>query len=792
MTRSTRRETLGGLLALSTLPLLAAQARAQTGSSGAGASTRVLGFNAPAARWMEALPVGNGRLGAMVYGGVKSERLQLNHIELWSGRSVEDNPKTTRAALPKVRELLFAGNRAEANRLAQDQMMGPMNEVDYGSYQMLGDLRLEMGHGEAVSDYSRELDMATGQVTVRYKIGKATYSRTVMASALDQCLAVYIETSAPEGLSLTATLRRDRDVAFDWQGGVLKMSGQPQPYGVQFCAYLACRSDGGRVAPDGQGFRITGARSVLLTLTGATDLLAPAPETIAQAAQAKLAARSWKSLARDQIRDHRALFDRVELTLAPSGVPVLASERLAAASDAAEKALIETYFNFGRYLLIGSNRPGSLPPNLQGLWADGFAPPWSADYHININIQMNYWPAEVCGLSELHHSLFDYVDRLMPHARQTAQIAYGCRGAVANYTTNPWGHTALDGNVQWGLWPEGLAWLTLHYWEHYLYTGDLDFLRARALPVFKACAEFTLDYLVEDPRTGKLVSGPASSPENSYVMDNGKVGYVDMGCAMSQSMAFTVLTLTKKAADTLSAEPELREACAAALARLDRLKIGPDGRVQEWSEPLTEAEPGHRHISHLFGLYPGIEIDVHDTPDLAEAARRTLTERLRHGGGHTGWSAAWLTMFRARLGDGEESLAMLRKLFRQSTGANFFDTHPYTPEPIFQIDGNLGATAAIAEMLVQSHNGSLRLLPALPKSWADGRVRGLRARGGLSVDLQWAEGRLTHCVVRASRKAQYRLVPPPGQSGLAPLSHGKQKLVWGQVADLQAGQSYAL
>lgn len=788
MTRSTRRETLGGLLALSTLPLLAAQARAQ----GATASTRVLSFNAPAARWMEALPVGNGRLGAMVYGGVKSERLQLNHIELWSGRTVEDNPKTTRAALPKVRELLFAGKRAEANRLAQDQMMTPMNDVDYGSYQMLGDLRLEMGHGEAASDYSRELDMATGQVTVRYKVGSATYSRTVLASAPDQCLAVRIETSAPEGLSLTATLKRDRDAAFEWQDKVLKMSGQPQPFGVHYCAYLACRTDGGSATPDGHGFRVSGARAVVFTLTGATDLLAPELQKVAQAAQAKLAARSWKTLARDQERDHRALFERVELTLAPAGVPRLASERLAAASDVAEKALIETYFNFGRYLLISSNRPGSLPPNLQGLWADGFAPPWSADYHININIQMNYWPAEVCGLSELHHSLFDYVDRLMPHARQTAQIAYGCRGAVAHYTTNPWGHTALDGKVQWGLWPEGLAWLTLHYWEHYLYTGDLDFLKTRALPVFRACAEFTLDYLVEDPRTGKLVSGPASSPENSYVMDNGEVGYVDMGCAMSQSMAFTVLTLTQKATEALSVEPDLRQACAAALARLDRLKIGPDGRVQEWSEPLKEAEPGHRHISHLFGLYPGIEIDAHDTPDLADAARRTLSERLRHGGGHTGWSAAWLTMFRARLGEGDEALAMLRKLFRQSTGANFFDTHPYTPEPIFQIDGNLGATAAIAEMLVQSHNGILRLLPALPKSWANGRVRGLRARGGLIVDLEWANGRLTHCVVKASRKARYRILPPPGQDGLKALSDGKEALNWGKAVELQAGRTYAL
>ncbi len=784
MTHFTRRESLGGMFALSLLPALAAQ------SSTAAAMTdiKVLTFDTPASRWIEALPVGNGRLGAMVFGGITHERLQLNHIELWSGRTADHNSPSVLPALPRVRELLFAGDRAEANRLAQAEMMTPMPAADFGSYQMLGDLALAFDHAAEVADYRRELDLKNAEVRVRYRIGEAHYSRTVLASFPDKALVIRLETTAKDGLNLDIALSRARDATVTVEGGTVCLSGKPEPYGVAFAAHLSCTADGGKVVPTTTGFRISGARSAVIRLTAATDMIEPDPLRHSRQALAAARKKSWPATVAAHRSDFAALFDTVDLSFASPPLPPIADM---APGRVVSPALLARYFHFGRYLLIASTRPGSLPPNLQGLWADGFAPPWSADYHININIQMNFWPAEVCGLGALHTSLFDYAERLKPYGERTARIAYGARGAVAHYTSNPWGHTIADGNLQYGLWPEGLAWLSLHFWQHYLYSGDTVFLRQRALPFLTACAEFTLDYLVAHPRTDRLVFGPASSPENAYVMADGKGGYVDMGGGMAQSMAYTVLRHTADAARALNTAPELLARCEAAIARLQRLQIGPDGRILEWSEPLPEQEPGHRHISHLFGLYPGIEIDPRRTPELAEAARKTLAERLRHGGGQTGWSAAWLSMYRARLGDGDDAHAMLTKLLTESTQANLFDTHPWGDGAIFQIDGNLGATAAIAEMLLQSHDGHLRLLPALPRALATGAFRGLQARGGLGVDMAWRDGRVTSLVLRPARTVRFEIFAPPGQTIASLRSSGKHIAVQGPIT-LQGGHTYRL
>lgn len=782
VTNFTRRQSLGGILGLSLLPTLAAQSAKAAES---GTATKVLAFDTPAARWIDALPVGNGRMGAMVFGGVTTERLQLNHIELWSGRTADHNSPTARAALPRVRQLLFEGNRAEANRLAQADMMTPMT-ADFGSYQMLGDLMFAFDHGAAVSGYLRELDLQNAEVRVRYRIGGALYTRTILASFPDKALVVRLETTAREGLSFAVKIARSQDATVIRNGDTVQLSGKPEPHGVEFAAHLSCKAEGGTVEPTPDGFRIRGAKSAIIRLTGATDLIQPNP--IRQSLQAQSAAgkKPWPALVAAHRADFAALFDAVDLELASPPLPALADK---APARVVSPALLERYFHFGRYLLIASTRTGSLPPNLQGLWADGFSPPWSADYHININIQMNFWPAEVCGLGALHTSLFDYAERLKPYGEQTARIAYGAAGAVAHYTSNPWGHTIADGNLQYGLWPEGLAWLSLHFWQHYLYTGDIAFLRARALPFLAACAEFTLDYLAEHPKTGKLVFGPACSPENTYVMSDGTGGYIDMGSAMAQSMAYTVLRYTADAARVLGAETDLMRRCEAAIARLQRLQIGPDGRILEWSEPLPEQEPGHRHVSHLFGLYPGIEIDPRRTPDLAAAARKTLAERLRHGGGQTGWSAAWLTMYRARLGDGEEAHAMLTKLLNESTQPNLFDTHPWGDGAIFQIDGNLGATAAIIEMLLQSHDGCLRLLPALPRAFATGSFRGMRARGAMRVDMSWRDGQVRSLVLRPDKDVTFEIVPPPGQIIDALASSGTRIPLHGPTA-LQGGKTY--
>ena len=765
-----RRHMLTGSLALSLLPALA-QAQAKfTGSR----PTKRLSFQKPATHMMEALPVGNGRMGAMVYGGVATERLQLNHIELWAGRSVDDNPRGVPDVLPEIRRLLFAGQRAEAEKLAQRRIMPRMNFEDFGTYQMLGNLTLSFDHGDAATDYRRDLAMAATE----YRIDGARYRRSVIASFPDKAILIRLETTAKAGLNLTLNLSRTQDAQVSHQGDHLQLTGKPQPFGVTFAACLSCTLDGGSIEPIDGGYRIEGARSVLIRVTCETDLFQPDPAGRAQAAMTAAKAKTWKQAVSGQRADHKALFDRIDLSLEP----VPASE-----ATMIDSALAESYFNFGRYLFISACRPGSLPPNLQGLWCDGFTPPWQCDYHININLQMNFWPAEVCGLGDLHQSLFDYARQLKPFGEKTAKTVYDCNGMVAHYTTNPWGHTAQDGNTQYGLWPEGLAWLSLHFWEHYLFTRDDRFLADQAYPFLRSAADFTLDYLVEHPVTGKLVAGPAVSPENGYRLPDGTVAYVDMGPTMSQSMAFTVLTHASQAAQALSIDADFATRCQAAIAKLDRMKIGADGRVLEWSEPLAEGEPGHRHISHLFGLYPGIEIDPARTPDLASAARKTIEARLQHGGGQTGWSAAWLSMYRARLGDGPEAHAMLLKLLMHSTAPNLFDIYAESEDPIFQIDGNLGATAAILEMLVQSHTDELRLLPALPAAWVSGQIRGMRARGGLALDLQWRNGVVTSLILRPTRDMMVNLGLPKGQALHSPSGISTEP---GEAISLRAGRTY--
>ncbi|KQS04711.1 hypothetical protein ASG11_11000 [Sphingomonas sp. Leaf357] len=781
---TTRRTVLGGMAA----GLLPGWTQTAFARMTRGGDSRTLRFATPAEKWLEAVPVGNGRIGAMVHGGIAEERIALNHIELWSGRASQDDRPETLAALPEVRRLLFAGRYAEANALAQARMMTPMNPETYGSYQTLGDLLLAFDHGETVTQYERTLDLATGEARVDYTIGGHRHARTILCSHPDAVLAIRLTTTAPAGLALTVRLRRSQDAVVTPTGTVLHLRGRPKPYGVTFAADLSCDAEGGTATATVDGIRIAGARSVTLLLTAATDLLAPDP--VGHASDALAAARrtSWPALVAAHRADHRVLFDAVALKLGSAigtGAPPPA---LAQGGD--EHALVERYFNVGRYLLIASSRPGSLPANLQGLWADGFAPPWGADYHININLQMNYWPAEVCGLGALTAPLFLHAERLLPHARTTARVAYGCAGAAAHYTSNPWGYTALDGDLLYGMWPEGLAWLSLHFWEHYLFGGDDHFLRDHAYPMLEACAEFTLDYLVPHPATGKLVAGPATSPENSYRLPDGRRGAITMGPAMSQSIAYAVLSRCRDAA-VLLGKTAMAMRCDNAIGTLQRLRIGADGRIMEWPEPFAETETGHRHISHLFGLYPGDEIDRDTTPDLAAAARKTLAARLAGGGGQTGWSAAWLTMFRARLGEGDQAWAMLRKLFRDSTADNYFDTHPADDGPIFQIDGNLGATAAIVEMLMQSHDGRLRILPALPGAWPDGSITGIRARGGVAVDIVWRGGLARRVLLRPERDATFAISPPPGQRLMRVLKDGREHPA-GPVLQLQAGHAYAL
>ncbi len=726
-----------------------------TGRTIAPRGEHVLWYLAAAPQWDHAMPLGNGRLGAMVFGSVSRERIQLNEQTLWMGGPRErDNPDAL-THLPDVRRLLFEGKPREAYAVAERYLMGKPSRLE--SYQTLGDLRLNFDYEDAITDYRRELDLDTAVARVTYRINGVGYTRETFVSHPDQAIVVRVTADRPRQVTLGVWMDRSQDATTTIAGNdqldlVGKLGGDA---GLSFLASAKVMAQGGTQETFPERIFVDGADTVTIVLAARTSFRDGDPASRVAHDIRGATVKPYSRLRADHVADHQRLFRRVDLQLdAPVAAEVAAMptdqrlERVKAGhSDAGLDSL---FFQFGRYLLIASSRPGNLPANLQGLWNDSMSPPWDADYHLNINLQMNYWPAEVTNLAESHEPLFDFLESLRAPGRRTARVHYGARGFVAHHISDVWGFTSPGDLPRSGLWPAGAAWLTQHLWEHYQFGLDRGFLQ-RAYPTMKEAAEFFLDYLVADAK-GRLVSGPSVSPENRYRLPNGQVGILTMGPSMDHQIIAGLFLQTERASELLGVDAAFRQMLAAARAKLPAPAIGKHGQIQEWSEDYDEPEPGHRHISQLFALHPGDQITMRGTPALARAARTTIERRLAHGGGHTGWSRAWIINFWARLEDGEHAYENYQALLAKSTLPNLWDLHPP-----FQIDGNFGGTAAVAEMLVQSHAGEIHLLPALPRAWSSGMVRGLRTRGNVEVGMEWNGGRVQRATFTSKTGGAHRI-----------------------------------
>ena len=759
----------------------------------------VLWYNKPASKWVEALPVGNGRLAGMVFGGVKADQIQLNEDTVWAGEKRDRMNPAAPEAIKEVRRLLMAGKAAEAEALAEKSIISKPKRMP--PYQPLGDLRLKFPAPCAPKDYRRELDLETGIAKVTYKCGEVTHTREVFASAVDNALIVRLSADKPKSIYVVATLSREKGAAVRRiNGGSMVLEGQAIPYGeryaeerltgVWFDANLQAAVEGGSSVVVGTEMTVPGVTAVTFILTAATNFKIDNPMALAQKRNDAALGKSYKELRDAHVADHQKLMGRVKFNLAgPSKVDLPTDERLDLMQKGGEdNGLLQLYFQYGRYLLMASSRPGSLPANLQGKWNDQLSPPWESKYTININTEMNYWPAESTNLAELHEPLFDLVDKVRIEGRETAKRMYNARGFVAHHNTDGWGHTTPIDGVGSGVWAMGGAWLSLHLWEHYDYSRDTAFLRQRGYPVMKEASEFLLDYLMDDGK-GHLITGPSISPENRYKLADGTMAKLVMGPYMDTEIVHELLTRTAEAARILKVDDAFRMQLEKSLKKLPPLKIGSKGQLLEWMEEYAEPDPGHRHISHLFALHPGTWISMRGTPELAKAARVSLENRLANGGGHTGWSRAWIINFWARLEDGDKAYENVVALLAKSTHPNMFDNHPP-----FQIDGNFGGTAGMAEMLLQSHAGELSLLPALPKAWPTGSISGLRARGAVEVDLAWQPGKSV-ATLRAAKDGKHVLRVPEGQRVLSVTLGGKpvSAASWKPASRelmAQAGKSY--